>query len=259
MGQRSSSTCCGRRRRGGSCRRPGGRRDRWRRSSRWAGAAGTGATPARRSRSGCAPPRRCRAAGRRGPAGSSIAPHPLRDALHHRPSPRRHAAAGGSNRRAKVNACSVGPSATGAARAGPSPRARSGAPPPGPTRARGSARPSGRTTPAGGGSARRAPTGRRSRAAPRALPDRHVHDDLGIVVEADRGRVAGVVLEAPHEAGRPVAQVVDLVEVVDEAGHPRVAERPAVLRDVVLGQLVRHRPTGCLAGPAGARSPRTAP
>ena len=69
-------------------------------------------------------------------------------------------------------------------------------------------------------------------------PDRHVHDDLVVVVDRHRGGVVGdVVLEPPDEAWRALGERVHFVEPVDEPGELRRVERRDQARDVHLGQM----------------------
>ena len=53
------------------------------------------------------------------------------------------------------------------------------------------------------------------------LPDGHVDDQPVVVEGADRGGVAGLVLQPPDEAGRGVGEGVDRLEVGDELGQRR--------------------------------------
>src|SRR5262249_56798979 len=77
------------------------------------------------------------------------------------------------------------------------------------------------------------------------LPHRHVEEDQWIVERADRGRIALLGLEPPHEPRARVGDRVDARELGAEALHDLALERRAHARDVPLAELeadVLHPP-----------------
>jgi hypothetical protein len=65
-------------------------------------------------------------------------------------------------------------------------------------------------------------------------PERHVDQPQAGRVLDERGVPAG--LQPPHEARRPVGELVDRAEAVGELAHHRRVERTAHPRDVDLGE-----------------------
>src|SRR5262249_54524265 len=70
------------------------------------------------------------------------------------------------------------------------------------------------------------------------FPNRHVEQDPLVVERANAGGIAIVSLEAPDEAGAPVGQRIDAVELRHETSHERIVESRSHAGDVGLSEVM---------------------
>ena len=86
------------------------------------------------------------------------------------------------------------------------------------------------------------------------LPDRHVHDDQRIGIYGDRRRVAGVVLQSPHVAGRLLRDRVHGFQIGDEIGDLGRVQRRKEPGYIHLRYVPRVHATGDATGCGRVRS-----
>ena len=74
------------------------------------------------------------------------------------------------------------------------------------------------------------------------LPQRHVDDETGVAIGCDeRGRLAGLILEPPHEPWRDLSNRVDRFKDRKELRIAFVTRQVHERRDVHLRKLILHR------------------